>query len=298
MKNWLLLTIVLYATNANALSLHIGDASVPLSDTKNTSPALAVNVRDKTYYGALFADAPASKTLRIEFKGTDYWLGEFCAPGTYAPSGTNTCIACGVGHYCTGGHHRESCTYGAIGCPGTQNALDGALPDGAPINNLMTLAQVNEFIPVTNADQWQKISCCNAPQWAEAKPSNPSALNNAQYACATGTIGPGTYLFFTHYKSGSLGTVIDSINGETYSMSNAVIAVFDHPVSYASIHGISIFQHFIDTEHPTYTEWDFSTAPVTGWNTVNTNETNISNIINIKNSASSKWSNLCVYKLK
>ncbi len=293
MKHCMLLMIALYATNANAVALHIGDASIPLSNTKNTSPALAVNVRDKIYYGALFSDSPASKTLRIEYKGTNYWLGEFCAPGTYAPSGTNTCIACGIGHYCTGGHHRQSCTYGAIGCPGTQHALDGALPDGAPINAFMTLTQVNEFIPVTDADQWKKLSCCSA-QHSVATPNNPSELNNIQNACATGTIGPGTYLFSTHYEL-STWVRIDSITGNIGSMSNAVIAVFDHPVSYASIHGDNIYQHFIDTEHPTYTEWDISTAPVGGWTTVNKNDTNISDIINIIGSATYS---LCVYELK
>ena len=223
-------------------------------------------------------------------------MGQNCPAGTYSPDGIMPCQNCGIGHYCTGAMTRTPCTYGAISCQGINHASDPAMPAGAPINKLMTLDEVNEFIPTTDATQWRKISCCASPQYTELTPGNPSALNYAKYACATGTIGPGTYLFITHYTNSSWTNSIDSITGNTGSKTSAIIAIFDHPVSYASMHGNSIFQHFIDIEHPTYTKWTFSTAPVNGnWNQPDTNETNILNIINLIELG---WANLCVYELK
>ncbi|MDE6477971.1 MAG: hypothetical protein K2L94_01850 [Alphaproteobacteria bacterium] len=279
---------------AYAATLHYGTHTVPLTPLKQTSPALAINFGGATYFGALFDDAAPTDTLRINIGGVKYWLGEFCTPGTYAPADTNTCIACGMGHFCTGGHHRAPCTYGAISCPGINHATDAALPSGATINKFLTLDDVNRFIPTTDISDWRKISCC-VKHFPEASPSNPDTLNNVQYACATNTIGPGTYLFLTHYNNAKWVDRTDCITQDPGSMSNAVIAVFDHPVSYASIHGYSIFQHFIDIDHPTYTKWTYSTAPTNGsWSTANANETNVTNLASILDVVLT----LCVYELK
>ncbi len=273
MKLWLFLVVALYATNAGAHALHVGDTSITLGETKNTSPALAVSVDNKIYWGALFSDNAAANTLRVRFNGADYWLGEFCSPGTYAPNGINTCIACGIGHYCTGGHHRASCTYGAISCPGTNHATDPAAPAGAPINTLMTLEQVNEFMPVTDISQWTQISKCN--KFIHATYAEPESVNNPDNACAHGVIGPGTYLFLSRYPTPGYTDSISGVPG----ISQAFIAVFDHPVEYRSVHGNNIFQHFVDTNHAQYETWTLTTGGCVGcWTYVNTNATNISNL--------------------
>jgi len=282
---YFLLFFILISCPAFGLSLHYGDASVPLSETKNTSPALAINVADKIYYGALFSDTPASNTLRVQFNGTDYWLGEFCAPGTYAPSGTNTCIACGIGHYCTGGHNRAPCTYGAISCSNTNHASDGTMPDGAPINKFMTLDEVNEFMPITYFSNWGLLSRCY--NFGLGTPDE--LTTGTSHACAAKTIGPGTYLFIARYNSTNY---IDSINGCNDHFSNAFIAVFDHPVGYISVHGKDIYQHFVDTDHAQYEKYTISTRPIGGWNQ-NINATNIPNLNQMPHTAE-----LYVYELK
>ncbi len=291
MKRLIVIYFISCTTNAWAHFLHIDDLSFALNKNKTTRPALAISIDGTTFYGALYTGTAPDKTLHINH-GDSYWLGQNCKAGTYSDTGVSQCRNCTIGHYCPGGIAHIACTYGAISCPGTNYSTDPTMPSGAPINQLMTMDEVNKFIPVTDYSDWKEISCC-ASQNNNATASNPASLNNAQNACTHGTIGPGTYLFVARYVSASLLTTnTDSVNGNEKSITNASIAIFDHTVSYASIHGNSIYQHFIDTEHTTYTEYTFSTAPVGGW-LINQNNTNILNLTEIP----AKFL-LCVYELK
>ncbi len=279
---------------AYAATLHYGTHTVPLAPLKQTSPALAINFGGATYFGALFTGAAPTDTLRINIGGVKYWLGEFCAPGTYAPADTNTCIACGMGHFCTGGHHRAPCTYGAISCPGINHATDAALPSGAggAVNVFMTLDDVNTYIPSTDITQWAKISCCSTwgagGVWATSE--QPDTLNDIRTACVNNIIGPGTYLFVARYPSDIYGYT-DCLSG-TPGLSNAFVAVFDHAVGHRIIHGNNVFQHFVDVNNAPYQSWTISTAPVGHW-LQNTNQTNVSNI-----PAQATGLTMCVFELK
>lgn len=277
---------------AYAATLHYGTHTVPLAPLKQSSPALAINFGGATYFGALFDDAAPTDTLRINIGGVKYWLGEFCAPGTYAPADTNTCIACGMGHFCTGGHHRAPCTYGAISCTGINHATDAALPAGAAVNVFMISDDVNTYIPPTDITQWAKISCCStyAPGGALADSNIPDSLNNKNTACADGIIGPGTYLFVARYPTTQFDT--SDCMTATPGLSNAFVAVFDHAVGHRIIHGNNVFQHFVDVNNAPYQSWTISTAPVGHW-LQNTNQTNVSNI-----PAQATGLTMCVFELK
>ena len=96
------------ACASNARTLHYGDYSVDLTNTKKTTPALNIKISDsETIYGALFAGTAPANTLRVDYNNTNYWLGPWCPAGTYLASGTTECRDCGIGHYCTGGRHRS-----------------------------------------------------------------------------------------------------------------------------------------------------------------------------------------------
>lgn len=291
MKRWIFY-ILCVTSSANAHTLHIGNSVIELSNVKHTSPGLAVRISDQILYGALYSDTAPQNTLRIKYNNTNYWLGQYCAPGTYAPTGTNTCIPCGIGHYCTGGHARASCTYGAISCNGTNHSTDPTtVATDAPINTFLTLDQVNEFIPTTDFSDWHQVSRC--ADYLGAAFNDPDSLRGTSHACAHGTIGPGTYLFIARYgPSQYVSEFNDSINGTNAQITNAFIVVFDHPVGYASIHGIDVFQHFVDTEHPEYQDPVISSTPVYGWKK-NINATNISNLTDLPNDIK-----LYVYELK
>lgn len=265
--------------NAHASFIHIDDRSFKMDTQKRSSPAIATKINGMIMYGALYSGTAPGKTVFVQY-GNKYWLGQNCAPGTYSHDGIEQCEQCGTGHYCFGLMHRSPCTHGAISCPGDTHASDADAPDNAPINRLMTLDEVNTLIPETNFNQWRQLSCCS-----EFKGNVSTDLNNVNNACSTGTIGPGTYLFTTRYTHTGY---VDSITGTT-GIASAFIVVFDHPVSYASIHGVNIYQHFIDTNHATYTEYTFSTAPISSW-ILNKNETNIQNLAPLEFS-------LCVYEL-
>lgn len=277
---------------AYAATLHYGTHTVQLAPLKQTSPALAINFGGATYFGALFDDAAPTDTLRIQVGATTYWLGEYCAPGTYTPPGTQTCLACGMGHFCTGGHHRAPCTYGAISCPGINHATDAALPAGAVVNVFMTSDDVNTYIPPTDITQWAKISCCStyAPGGTLADSNIPDSLNNKNTACADGIIGPGTYLFVARYPTTQFDT--SDCMTATPGLSNAFVAVFDHAVGHRIIHGNNVFQHFVDVNNAPYQSWTISTAPVGHW-LQNTNQTNVSNI-----PAQATGLTMCVFELK
>lgn len=277
MKQCLLIVIVIFTTHANAHILHIGNTSVPLSKNKNTSPALAVDMDNKIYWGALYTDTAPANTLRIQIDDTNYWLGEYCTPGTYAAAGTNTCIACGIGHYCTGGHARKTCTYGAVSCPGTTHSTDAPPPDGATaaINNFMSQEQVNQYIPPTDISQWKKIMRRIQGMNPNITWYDSDSINIAEENSAAGIIGPGTYLFVSRYNN--FGDKPDSLESDKTGVSTTKIAVFSKPVGVRAIHGNNIFQFFVDTEHAPYQAYTISSTPIGGW-MQNQNTANVSNI--------------------
>lgn len=274
------------ASNAIGATLHMGDKLFRLSTHKNTSPALATIIGDQYFYGALYSGPATSDTAHIQY-GNEYWLGQNCEPGTYSENGTTECINCGIGHYCTGGIHRATCTYGAISCNNTIHSMDPS--ENAPLNRFLTLDEVNKFFPVTDFSDWRLLSNCGEHLGATSDDlTSPNILSKA---CASGTIGPGAYLFVTRYRGGGVSSFTDCVSDTYGGITSAFIAVFNHPVGYASIHGVSIFQHFVDTEHAQYETYTISSSR--GWNT-NRNETNISNLINLPEESRL----LAVYELK
>lgn len=275
-------------------ALHYENTSIRLDTVRRTIPALTIGLADGVYYGSLNAGNAPAGALHVG----NQWVAQNCAPGTYSVDGLSACTDCGLGHYCTGGMHRAACTYGAIGCPGANETADGARPAGAPINTFMNLDDVKKYIPATDISQWRMVSCCReqSPGGVFADWHNPETLNDARAACANGTLGPGTYLFTTQYSySDGRDTPIDSIAGGVGNAS-AFIAVFDHSVGYRSIHGNSLFQHFVDTNNAAYQSWTISTAPTDGNWFVNKNETNVSNIPDSPLYSSPYM--MCVFELK
>lgn len=290
MKQWIF-GILFIVSSANAHTLHFDTKSFQLDTQKHTSPALATIIGEQKFYGALYPGTAPASTMHLQY-GSEYWLGQNCKPGTYSDDGLSACTDCGIEHYCTGGMHRARCKYGAIACPDITHSTDTS--ENSPINKFLSLNEVYQFVPETDSSAWHQISCCNT-QYPAVSPSNSDALNNPDNACATGTIGPGAYLFMAYYPHSNK---TDCISGAKNTFSNAYIILFDHPVSYASIHGNNVFQHFIDTEHPNYTKWTISSTPLSQWGR-NENQTNILNIINLINSLDDKSNSaLCVYELE
>jgi hypothetical protein len=134
------------------------------------------------------------------------------------------------------------------------------------------------------------ISCCFGQTIAGG--GDISQVNNPANGCATGTIGPGTYLFVERYQNNiySAGN-IDSVTGEPDMISSAHIAVFDHPVGYKSMHGAGIFHNFVDANNAVFTSYTMMFPP--GSWTANENNVNISSISDEIGPA-----NLCVYELR
>ena len=234
-----------------AAVLHIGDISVELDQVRHTSPSLVISMADKKYYGALFTGQPPSKTLRLTQDGTDYWLGNWCRPGTYLPTDSITCQDCGLGHYCLGQTHRAPCTGGIIGCPTTRASADGDA--GSLANRLLTTTEVDAHVPPTDISQWRQVGCYNAqvPGDYYSKIHADFSLVN-QVPSPSYAIGPGTYMFVHN-----AGAVCSSTTG-AYS---SFIMVFDHAVSYRPIHASDVFYNFIDLDGPEFTGWDMFVSP-------------------------------------
>ncbi len=270
-----------------ALSLHIGDASVPLSITRNTSPSLAVGIGNTVYFGALFTDVAPTGTLRINISGTQYWLGEYCAPGTYLPPGEFRCIDCGLGHYCTGGRHRAACSGGIIGCPGTRASADVAAPKFA--NRLLTADEITANVTPTDLSQWRQISCCATAYEKDYDTlHNDLSLVNTAQGCANNTLSPGTYLFTVRTTS-FCNNSVDPLSGHALSAFSANMLIFDHDVSYKTIHASGVYYHFVDTDGPEFTNWDFH-VPQTSFctNDLRANVDGLNNVPRV----------MCVYELQ
>lgn len=230
------------------VALHIGDTQISLSETSHTSPTLVIRMNDTRYYGALFSDDAPTGTLRLNVGGTKYWLGEYCAPGTYLPTGAIHCADCGLGHYCTGNRHRAACSGGIIGCPGTRATSDAAAPEFA--NRILTADEISDNVTPTDLSQWRQISCCMDmyDDYYDTLDKDWSQVNSVS-GCAGGTLGPGTYLF-TIRTGNWCGS-----NPSNYSVS-ADIMVFDHAVSYKTVHARNVFYNFLDLDGPEFTGYD------------------------------------------
>lgn len=234
-----------------AVTLHIGDAQITLSETRHTSPTLVVRIGDARYYGALFSDDAPTGTVRTNIEGTQYWLGEWCAPGTYLPAGASRCADCGLGHYCTGNRHRAACSGGIIGCPGTRATADAAAPAFA--NRILTADEIAENITPTDLSQWRQISCCKSlyDDYYNTLDKDLSKVNSVQ-GCAGGPLDTGTYLFTV--RTGDWCPASDPFSG--VGSFSTDIMVFDHTVSYKTIHAKNIFYNFLDLDGPEFTGYD------------------------------------------
>ncbi len=281
--------LVMLGVGAHGATLHVGDMVLGLDRERRTNPGLAIKFSDTVWWGVLYPGIAPGTTLYVG----DRWVGQNCSAGTYSPDGLATCIDCGVGHYCTGEMHRKTCTYGALACPGTHHETDGKLPNGAPINTRMKLADVEKYIPPTYIDQWQEITCCYTLHM-DADYRWPETVNDVNNACASGVIGPGTYLFVTRYPGGDSSDLIngsDSLSGGP-GKSSAYIAVFDHRVEYRSVNGNNIFHHFVDGAHFPYESY---TVAFPDYDNIWANEIAV-NVSGIDVTVSPR--SLCVFELK
>lgn len=230
MKKHFFIAITIFTSVAvHARTLHYGDASVPLTDTQKTFPALHIQMEnDEIAYGAMYdvntIPAPQN-SVRIAYDDTDYWIVPWCAWRQYMPTGTQECA------------------------------------DIPPelFNRFLTLEEANKYIIPTDIQQWELISNCTSQP---CKESGIDHRNNPEKcACIMGTLQPGTYLFVEHYNTGGV-------------FCNAQIAIFDHPVGYASMHAYGIFENLIDTEHETFVSYTLKTPYYTN----NIQHTNITNL--------------------
>ncbi|MDR1337757.1 MAG: hypothetical protein LBJ73_01870 [Rickettsiales bacterium] len=246
---------------------------------------LALNGRATTYgQGVTGSNIISKSKVDIELEKIKY-----CVPGTYLPPDENDCSDCGIGYYCTGGIHRAPCTGGVIACSGMNHDADEFVSDNL-MNRVLTMDEVNTYVPATDIAQWRQLSCC-ATQYSESYDigiGNNLQLVNDYKGCATNTIGPGTYLFTVRTGTFCTGRT-DIFNGQANSASNFYIAVFDQPSSYKTFHANNVFWNFVDVGNATFTTWDFHVPTVSYCTSVN--QTNVSNLASVPRE-------ICVFELK
>jgi hypothetical protein len=269
-----------------------GGGSVPLTAIKQTTPSLVILMNGTKHYGAMISGTAPSDAIKINKDGTTYWIGSYCAPGKYSATGTSACQDCGIGYYCEGGNYsRAACTYGSVSCNGINHAFDPPLPGEAPpMNKELTLAQVNQWIPATSFSQWKKISGCSNFQEPGYSAGPVTGFQNSAYGCATGTIGPGTYLFITRTSFCNSGGS-DIFSGISRDTTAVRIIIFDHAVSYKIIHVNNSFYPWIDLDHDIFTSHSFA-VPSAGYCS-NNNYTNISGL-----PGDTTVPNMYIYELK
>ena len=78
MRRILIVLLMMVAGVAHARILHVGDNTIKLSQTKNTTPALHVRVGGEIWYGAM-SPTFVQKTLHVRYNGGDYSVVD-CAP--------------------------------------------------------------------------------------------------------------------------------------------------------------------------------------------------------------------------
>lgn len=271
------------AMSASAHTLHYGDYSVELTNTKQTTPSLNVQLNDGIYYAAMYADNAIPNTIKINYNDKVYWLG--CPAGMYRPDGATKCVDCGLGHYCMGGNHRASCTGGAIACNGT-NATSDAVADANLMNRVLSLDEVTTHIPQTDFSQWELVTCDTGDYKYQNLPFAPENSPDCGY---TITLGVGTYLFTTR-SDGFCTGVTDIITGRLNFSSSFNIAVFDRPVGYKGLFVTNYFYSYIDIAHAEYQSASYHIP--SDFYCENRNKTNVTNLAN------SPVGHICVYKLK
>lgn len=293
MRRIVVLVFISFISNAFALALHYGNESVELTTVKHTTPSLNVLTHDgHHYYGALFTAPFPQSVIHIHDGTTEYYLGPWCNAGTYLPDGEKQCTPCGIGHYCMGGKHRESCTYGAIACNGTNHTFDPQMPAGTSgmYNRALTMAEVNQYIPVTDIEQWEMIfsgetsSKINFYAPCGTSPNDPRFLDTGIDI----TIPAGTYMVGHIYSHEGYTS---AVTGHSGFVSSAYIVVFDHDVVYRPIHMCGVFHNYFDTQHIPFQEYDLQLPSY--YHDVNENITNITDISDVFT-----WYHLILYRLK
>ncbi len=124
------------------------------------------------------------------------------------------------------------------------------------VNRVLTADEINANVPPTKLSQWHEISCCSTPydDYYHTLNNDWSAINRVN-GCAGGTLAAGTYLFTV--RTGTFcSTAIDPFDGLENAAYSAHIAIYDHAVSYKTIHANSIYYHFLDTRGPDFTAWN------------------------------------------
>ncbi len=235
-----------------AITLHMDGVAVSLDQTRHTHPSLVIQTAERKWFGALFTGSAPGRTLHVSVNGTDYWLGQWCRPGTYRADGFFQCQDCGLGHYCTGGAHRAPCSGGIIACPDIHATTDARAD--TMVNRVLMVDEVTKQVPGTDMSQWRILRSDSAqvPGDYLKKIKNDLSLVNT-VPVDVGVIGPGTYLFVQ-----KAGSVCPASMGTGYS---SFIMVFDHPVSYKMIHAENVFYTFIDVDGPEFTGWDIKLSP-------------------------------------
>ena len=294
MRKIIIVFLCMFVSNAFALAFHYDNVSVELTTTKHTSPALHILNNGVVYYGALFSvndyTVPPNVVHIMQPDGREYFLGPWCNAGQYPSPETNQCIPCGYGHYCTGGHHRDSCTYGIIACNTTNNTYDPPMPTGTSgmYNRALTMAEVNQYVPQTDISQWEKVYAGNPADIIYLN-CNESNLNDARLSVLNHEVEHGTYIVAHEYMSSGHTS---AVTGRENDVSSAYIVVFDHAVSYRPTHICRYFYNYFDTLHTTWQEADLQIP--TNYMNSNENLTNINNVLHIMNDF---WYGLYLYKL-
>ena len=304
MRNIIIALVCFVISNANALDFHFGNRTVPLTTVKHTIPSL--NVRDAggtVHYGALFNindyNVPANVVHVRDYDGVEYFLSPWCDAGYYPSSDTNECVPCGYGHYCTGGNHRESCTYGIIACNTTTASFDPPMPAGTDgmYNRALTMDEINQYVPVTDISMYDTIYK-NNPVYkiyfnCEAV-DNGADPNDTRLSVLDHEIEKGTYIAV--HKISSTGKTC-ALDGEYGFSCSAYFVVFDHDVSYRPVHICHYFHNFFDTLNIPFSEWNLR-IPFS-YDKNNENITNVSNLENTVSFPSSIGSSgLALFKLK
>ena len=273
-------------------NLHYGEKSEPLFSDRKSTPALIVQIEEVLHYGYLTPGVVSGKLIIEKSPGERYSLTvpPSCAPGTYSEDSYIPCQPCGIGHYCTGGSHRAACTWGACGCTGTDHASDNMSPSGCSgiLNREMTLAEVEQWIPVTDMSQWQKLSDCSSYSQSDCSISTLPGYQELYPGCAAGTIGPGTYLFILRV---SACPGVDVLSGHS-GVSSVRMIIFDHPVSYKSLHVCNSISNWVDLNNIEFTSHSF-VVPLGGYCSNN----NYTNLTGLPGSASAVM-RMYVYELK
>lgn len=269
--------------NANALSLHYGDKSIELTTSRHTTPSLNFLMPNgDIYYGALFDtknNTPPNNTMHLKYNNNEYFLSPWCDAGYYPSPDTNECIPCGYGHYCTGGNHRESCTYGIIACNTINNTFDPPMPDGTEnmYNRALTMDEVNQYVPITDFSNW-KLK--HSTVFNESIPCNES-VNSSIFQEHDKEITSGTYLVM-HSHCDNDTKKISAISGRIGCVSTAYIVIFDHNVIYRPVAICNNIGNYFDTSHIPYVAYDLrlpdNTNHIFPYASVNENVTNVNNI--------------------